>query len=48
METIDFGISKGLYATGLKGTLEDFSSDTLHVHPFHQVLQIRNGVALLQ
>jgi len=49
VETIDFGLNaKDLYAVGLKGTLEDFSSDDLHVHPFHQVLQIRNGVALLQ
>ena len=49
VETIDLGLNKkDLYAVGLKGTLEDFSSDTLHAHPFHQVLQIRNGVALLQ
>ena len=49
VETIDLGLKeKDLYAVGLKGTLEDFSSDTLHAHPFHQVLQIRNGMALLQ
>jgi AraC-like DNA-binding protein len=49
MEIIDFGLKEtDFYAVGLKGTLEDFSSHTLHVHPFHQVLQIRNGVALLQ
>jgi AraC-like DNA-binding protein len=49
MEIIDFGLNrKDLYAMGMKGALEDFSSRTLHVHPFHQVLEIKNGVALLQ
>jgi AraC-like DNA-binding protein len=49
MEIIDFGLRrKGFFGVGLKGSLEDFSSDDLHVHPFHQVLQIKNGVALLQ
>jgi hypothetical protein len=49
METIDFGIkTKELYGIGLNGSLEDFSSDELHVHPFHQVLQIKRGVALLE
>jgi len=49
MEVIDFGIpSKGFRGVGLKGSLEDFSSDALHVHPFHQVLQISQGVALLE
>ena len=49
MEKIDFGLKKkGFLGIGLKGSLEDFSSDDLHTHPFHQVLQIKNGVALLQ
>lgn len=51
MEIIDFGLRKiGFVGVGLKGScsLEDFSSDDLHTHPFHQVLQIKNGVALLQ
>ena len=48
MEMIDLGFSlKRFYAVGLHGSLEDFSSEKLHVHPFHQVLQIKNGVALL-
>ncbi len=49
MKMIDLGLNlKGFYATGLHGSLEDFSSETLHFHPFHQVLLIKNGVALLQ
>ncbi|MEN6318362.1 MAG: AraC family transcriptional regulator [Syntrophaceae bacterium] len=49
MEIIDFGIDwKNFHAVGLHGSLEDFSSETLHVHPFHQVLHIKNGIALLQ
>lgn len=49
MEIIDFGIrKKGFCGVGLKGSLEDFSSDTLHAHPFHQVLRISHGVALLE
>ena len=49
METMDLGIDwKKFHAMGLHGSLEDFSSETLHIHPFHQVLHIRNGVALLQ
>ena len=49
MEVMDLGIDlNSFYAAGLHGSLEDFSSKTLHVHPFHQVLQIKNGVALLQ
>ncbi len=46
---MDLGIDwKKFHAVGLHGSLEDFSSETLHIHPFHQVLHIRNGVALLQ
>jgi hypothetical protein len=49
METIDLGIDwKNFHAVGLHGSLEDFSSETLHIHPFHQVLHIKNGIALLQ
>jgi len=49
MEFMDLDIDwRNFYAVGLSGTLEDFSSETLHVHPFHQVLHIKNGVALIQ
>jgi len=49
IEIIDFGLKEAdFFAMGLKGALLDFSSEALHAHPFHQVLQIRNGVALLQ
>ena len=49
MKMKDLGLSLNkFYAVGLHGSLEDFSSETLHVHPFHQVLQIKNGVALLR
>jgi AraC-like DNA-binding protein len=49
MVKIDFGLGKKEFiGAGLRGSLEDFSSDGLHTHPFHQVLRIKNGVALLQ
>jgi AraC-like DNA-binding protein len=49
MEIKDLGLSLDrFYAVGLHGSLEDFSSETLHFHPFHQILQIKNGVALLR
>jgi AraC-like DNA-binding protein len=49
MKIKDLGLSlDGFYAAGLHGNLEDFSSETLHFHLFHQVLQIKNGVALLR
>lgn len=49
MERIDFDLkTEEFFAVCLNGTLEDYSSEALHVHPFHQVLVIRNGVALLE
>jgi AraC-like DNA-binding protein len=49
MKTKYLGLGlNGFYAAGLHGSLETFSSETLHVHPFHQVLHIKNGVALLR
>jgi AraC-like DNA-binding protein len=49
MEFMDLDIDwKSFYAVGLSGTLEDFSTEKLHMHPFHQVLHIKNGVALIQ
>jgi len=34
MEVMDLGIDlNSFYAAGLHGSLEDFSSETLHVHP---------------
>jgi AraC-like DNA-binding protein len=49
MKMKDLGLSLNrFYAVGLHGSLEDFSSETLHFHLFHQVLHIKKGVALLR